>query len=85
MTLYEMEVARNLLKHDVLGDLIAEVKSLELSQSIRWHHTELPEDKPIWKIHVHQLVDVVYLSNSLVNKMKFGNSGHSFIPPVLNS
>jgi len=85
MTLYEMEVARNLLKHDVLGALIAEKWEMpvELSQSIRWHHTELPEDRTdLEDPDIHQLVDVVYLSNSLVNKMKFGNSGHSlFIPP----
>ncbi len=85
MTLYEMEVARNLLKHDVLGALIAEKWEMpfERSQSKRWHHTELPEDRTdLEDPDIHQLVDVVYLSNSLVNKMKFGNSGHSlFIPP----
>ena len=85
MTIHEMEVARNLLKHEVLGSLIAErwTMPIELSQSIRWHHTEFPEDRTdLEDPEIHQLVDVVYLSNSLVNKMKFGNSGHSlFIPP----
>ncbi len=85
MTLHEMEVARNLLKHDVLGALIAEKWGMpfELSQSIRWHHTEFIENRTdLEDPDIHQLVDVVYLSNSLVNKMKFGNSGHSlFISP----
>ena len=85
MTLHEMEVARNLLKHDLLGSLIAErwTMPIELSQSIRWHHTEFPEDRTdLEDPEIHKLVDVVYLSNSFVNKMKFGNSGHSiYIPP----
>ena len=85
MTIHEMEVARNLLKHDVLGSLIAEkwAMPLELSQSIRWHHTEFPEDRTdLEDQDIHLLVDIVYLSNSLVNKMKFGNSGHSlYCPP----
>lgn len=85
MTIYEMEVSRNLLKHDILGSLIAEkwAMPLELSASIRWHHTEIPENRTdLEDPEIHQLVDVVCLSNSLVNKIKFGNSGHSlYCPP----
>ena len=61
MTLHEMEVARNLLKHGVLGALIAEKWAMpfELSQSIRWHHTEFPEDRTdLEDPEIHQLVDM---------------------------
>ena len=60
MTIHEMEVARNLLKHEVLGSLIAErwTMPIELSQSIRWHHTEFPEDRTdLEDPEIHQLVD----------------------------
>jgi HD-like signal output (HDOD) protein len=84
MTIHEMEVARNLLQHEILGSIIAEQWQMpyELSQSIRWHHTELREDRVgLEDPEVHFLVDIVYLSNSLVNKIKFGNSGHSLNRP----
>jgi HD-like signal output (HDOD) protein len=84
MTIHEMEVARNLLQHDILGSLIAEKWEMpfELSQSIRWHHTESREDRiGLEDPEIHLLVDIVHLSNALVNKIKFGNSGHSLNRP----
>ena len=79
-----MEVSRKLLQHEILGSLIAEKWEMpfELSQAIRWHHTEMRENRiGLEDPEVHLLVDIVYLSNSLVNKMKFGNSGHSLNRP----
>ncbi|MBT3636390.1 MAG: HDOD domain-containing protein [Opitutae bacterium] len=84
MTIHEMEVERNLLQHEILGSLIAEKWAMpyELCQSIRWHHTELREDRTdLEDPDIHLLVDIVLLANSIVNKMKFGTSGHSFYRP----
>ena len=84
LSIYEMEIVRNLLRHDTLGALIAEKWGMpkELCQTIRWHHTELREDREeVEDPETHLLVDIVYLANSMVNKMKFGNSGHSFYRP----
>ena len=84
MTIHEMEVSRKLLQHEILGSLIAEKWEMpfELSQAIRWHHTETREDRiGLEDPDVHFLVDIVYLANSLVNKMQFGSSGHSLNRP----
>ena len=84
MTIYEMEIVRKLLQHDILGNLIANQWAMpnELCQTIRWHHTESREDRgELEDPEVHLLVDIVCLANSLVHKMEFGSSGHSFYRP----
>jgi putative nucleotidyltransferase with HDIG domain len=84
MTIYEMEIVRKLLRHDILGGLIANQWAMpnELCQTIRWHHTESREDRgELEDPEVHLLVDIVCLANSLVHKMEFGSSGHSFYRP----
>jgi len=81
MSIHEMEVARNLLQHETLGSMIAEKWEMpeELTQSIRWHHTEEREKRiGLEDPDIHFLVDMVFLSNCLINKMQFGNSGHEF-------
>ena len=81
LSIHEMEVARKLLQHEILGSMIAQKWEMpeELIQSIRWHHTEEREDrKGLEDPDVHFLVDMVFLSNCLINKMQFGNSGHEF-------
>ena len=89
LSIHEMEVARKLLQHEILGSMIAQKWEMpeELIQSIRWHHTEEREDrKGLEDPDVHFLVDMVFLSNCLINKMQFGNSGHEFFstpPPKL--
>jgi hypothetical protein len=44
----------------------------------RWHHEEDRSKRTdIDDPDTHKLIDIVQFSNSLINEMKFGNSGHS--------
>lgn len=78
--LYDLEIRRDLLRHDILGSKIMDAWEMPniLSCVVRWHHTEeRSERKEIEDPYVHQLVDVVYLANLLINKLGIGYSGHS--------
>ena len=78
--LYDLEIRRDLLRHDILGSKIMDAWEMPniLSCVVRWHHTEeRSERKEIEDPYLHQLVDVVYLANLLINKLGIGYSGHS--------
>ena len=74
------ELNLNSIRHDLLGSMIA--KSWGLSSLVvaatRWHHEEeRPKRNEVEDTDVHKLIDIVQFSNSLINEMKFGNSGHN--------
>lgn len=78
--LYDLEIRRDLLRHDILGSKIMDAWEMPniLSCVVRWHHTEeRSERKEIEDPYLHQLVDIVYLANLLINKLGIGYSGHS--------
>lgn len=78
--LYDLEIRRDLLRHDLLGSKIMDVWEMPniLNCVVRWHHTEeRSERKEIEDPYLHQLVDIVYLANLLINKSGIGYSGHS--------
>ena len=78
--LYDLEIRRDLLRHDILGSKIMDAWEMPniLSCVVRWHHTEeRSERKEIEDPYLHQLVDIVYLANLLINKLGIGFSGHS--------
>ena len=44
----------------------------------KWHHEEDRSKRDdVEDTDVHKLIDIVQFSNSLINEMKFGNSGHN--------
>lgn len=78
--LHDLEIRRNLLRHDLLGSKIMEVWEMPriVISVVRWHHTEERRQRvDIEDSHLHQLIDIVYLANLLVNKLQIGYSGHS--------
>lgn len=78
--LYDLEIRRDLLRHDILGSKIMDAWEMPniLNCVVRWHHTEeRSERKEIEDPYLHQLLDVVYLANLLINKLGIGYSGHS--------
>ena len=50
---------------------------LDLALTVRWHHTE---DRGIREgiesPELHQLIDIVYFANLIINKLQIGYSGH---------
>ncbi len=78
--LYTIEVLENRINHNRLGSMI--VNSWGISSFVelttKWHHEEdrgkrTDVDDP----EVHKLIDIVFLSNLIVNNLEFGNSGHN--------
>ena len=77
---YQTEISQGSIRHDLLGSLIA--KSWGISKLVgsvaKWHHEEERSKRTdIEDPDIHKLIDIVQFSNSLINEMKFGNSGHN--------
>ena len=78
--LHDLEIRRNLLRHDLLGTKIMEAWEMPniLNSVVKWHHTEERKERhDIDDPSIHKLVDIVYFANLLINKLKIGYSGHS--------
>ena len=69
----------DLLRHDLLGSKIMDIWEMPniLNCVVRWHQRKKSERKEIEDPYLHQLVDIVYLANLLINKLGIGYSGHS--------
>ena len=87
---FHTEMTHHKIRHDLLGAQIANAWGISpLVEAVaKWHHEEdrskrTDLDDP----DTHKLIDIVQLSNSLINEMKFGNSGHSKTeipsPPIM--
>lgn len=79
LDIYQTEIEQDSIRHDILGGLIA--KSWGISKLVgsvaKWHHEEERSKRTdIDDPDAHKLIDIVQFSNSLINEMKFGNSGH---------
>lgn len=78
--LYDLEIRRNLLRHDFIGSKIMEVWEMPniLNSVAKWHHTEdRTERSDVEDPSIHKIIDIVYFANLLINKLKIGYSGHS--------
>jgi HD-like signal output (HDOD) protein len=52
----------------------------DLALTVRWHHTQKREDREdVDSPEVHQLIDLVYFANLIINKLQIGYSGHLII------
>lgn len=78
--LYDLEIRRDLLRHDFIGSKIMETWEMPniLNCAVKWHHTEdrserYDIDDPL----LHELIDIVYFANLLINQLGIGYSGHS--------
>ena len=77
---HQIETTQNRIRHDLLGGEIAKEWGISpLVEAVaKWHHEEDRTKRiDIEDLDLHQLIDIVQFSNYLINKMKFGNSGHS--------
>ena len=87
---FHTEMTHHKIRHDLLGAQIANAWGISpLVEAVaRWHHEEdRSKRNDIDDPDTHKLIDIVQFSNSLINEMKFGNSGHSKTetpsPPIM--
>ena len=76
---HQWEIREQQTRHDVLGSYLARIWGISpLVETVtKWHHEEDRSkrhdvEEPI----VQRLIDVVFLGNVSINRLKFGNSGH---------
>ena len=77
---FHTEKTHHKIRHDLLGAQIANAWGISpLVEAVaRWHHEEDRSKRTeIEDPDTHKLIDIVQFSNSLINEMKFGNSGHT--------
>ena len=80
--LSDVEKLRNLLRHDEMGYLMMKFWRMpnDLALTVRWHHTQNRDDREdVDSQEVHQLIDLVYFANLIINKLQIGYSGHLII------
>jgi len=78
--LHDLELRRGLLRHDLLGECLLDLWEMpsELKLVVKWHHFESKSDRSdIDSPVLNKLIDIVYLANLIINKLKIGYSGHS--------
>jgi HD-like signal output (HDOD) protein len=78
--LHDLEIKRNLLRHDQLGFLMMKFWDMpkDLGFVVKWHHEEERSNRSdIESSELNQLIDIVYFSNLIINKLGIGYSGHS--------
>jgi HD-like signal output (HDOD) protein len=52
----------------------------DLALTVKWHHTENRDERSdVESPELHKLIDIVYLANVIINKLKIGYSGHTII------
>lgn len=81
LSFLEAEIEANTLNHSELGKMLGEKWKLPktLQAAAKFHHQgELAKRGPL-SVELHQVVDVIMLSNLLIHALKFGNSGHKKI------
>jgi putative nucleotidyltransferase with HDIG domain len=77
--LHDVEKLRSLLRHDEMGFLMMKFwrMPLDLALTVRWHHIEdRGMREGIESSELHQLIDIVYFANLIINKLQIGYSGH---------
>jgi HD-like signal output (HDOD) protein len=76
---HKTEITQNKIRHDLLGGQIAKEWGISpvVEAVTNWHHEEDRAKRiDIEEPNIHKLIDIVQFSNSLINELKFGNSGH---------
>jgi len=77
---FQAECMNNSPRHDYLGYLICRHWGLSgaVEGVVRWHHEPNPEnrDRVTPGSETSELIDLVIVANWIVNKLKFGFSGH---------
>ena len=76
---HDLEVRRGLIRHDLLGSKMLEHWKMpsDLITVVKWHHSEnRAEREEVDSPCLHQLIDIVYFANLIVNKLNIGYSGH---------
>ena len=76
---HQMEINQEKIRHDLLGGEITKEWGISpLVEAVtKWHHEEDRSKRiDVENSDIHTLIDIVQFSNSLINEMKFGNSGH---------
>jgi HD-like signal output (HDOD) protein len=76
---HQMEINQEKIRHDLLGGEITKEWGISpLVEAVtKWHHEEERSKRiDVENSDIHTLIDIVQFSNSLINEMKFGNSGH---------
>ena len=80
--MHDLEIRRGLLRHDFLGYYLLDIWQMpkQLKQVVKWHHTESKSDRiDVECDQSNNLIDIVFLSNLLTNKLKIGYSGHRIL------
>ena len=80
--LHDLEIRRDLLRHDLLGYHLLDIWEMpkQLKQVVKWHHTENKSERiDVECSQLNNLIDIVYLSNLMINKLKIGYSGHRIL------
>lgn len=82
---YRTEISHSGIRHDRLGGLIANVWGISptVEAVCKWHHEEDRSKRTdVISPDDNRVIDIIQISNNIVNSMGFGNSGHSLkIPP----
>ena len=82
---FQAELMNNSPRHDYLGYLICRHWGLSgaVEGVVRWHHEPNPEKRTRVApgSEISELIDLVMVANWIVNKLKFGFSGHETPDP----
>ena len=79
---YQWEIAGKRIRHDILGSYLARIWGISpLVETVtKWHHEEDRSKRlDIEDMNIQKLVDIVYLANGTIHRLKFGNSGHRHV------
>ena len=82
---YHTEISRAGIRHDKLGGLIANVWGISptVEAVCKWHHEEDRSKRTdVINPDDNKVIDIVQISNNIVNSMGFGNSGHNIKIPL---
>jgi HD-like signal output (HDOD) protein len=77
---HQMEITQKKIRHDLLGGEIAKEWGISplIEAVTKWHHEQDRSKRiDVEDSDIHKLIDIVQFSNSLINQIKFGNSGHN--------
>ena len=82
---YQTEISQSGIRHDKLGGLIANVWGISstVEAVCKWHHEEDRSKRTdVINPDDNKVIDIIQISNNLVNSMGFGNSGHNLKIPL---
>ena len=82
---YQTEISQAGIRHDKLGGLIANVWGISptVEAVCKWHHEEDRSKRTdVINPDDNKVIDIVQISNNIVNSMGFGNSGHNIKIPL---